>query len=133
VRITYLKKRLCKLNSIDKIPILFHTFHVDHVGPFETSRKRNKFLLVMDGFTKCTIIQRVLSNSQILIIDRSWRSARRKRMTSNSSDREPNKTVSSCSGWVKITLKNREITMLVRHWRCKAMESLKVDFAKLAQ
>lgn len=30
-------KRQCKLNIIEKVPIPFHTVHVDHVGPFETS------------------------------------------------------------------------------------------------
>lgn len=31
-------KRQCKLNIIDKVPVPFHTVHIDHVGPFETSR-----------------------------------------------------------------------------------------------
>jgi len=29
-------KKQCKLNNIEKIPVPFHTVHVDHVGPFET-------------------------------------------------------------------------------------------------
>lgn len=51
-----------KLHNIEKIPTPFHTVHVDHVGPFETSRKGNKYLLVIiDGFTKFTIIEPVKS------------------------------------------------------------------------
>jgi len=55
-------KKQCKLNNIEKVPVPFHTVHIDHVGPFETSRKRNKFLLVIvDAFTKFTIIEPVKS------------------------------------------------------------------------
>lgn len=53
-------KRQCKLNIIEKTPVPFHTLHLDHVGPFETSRKRNKFLLVIvDAFTKFTVVEAV--------------------------------------------------------------------------
>lgn len=53
-------KRQCKLNIIEKVPIPFHTLHIDHVGPFETSSKNNKFLfVVVDAFTKFTIIEPV--------------------------------------------------------------------------
>ncbi|CAK9814127.1 Pro-Pol polyprotein [Anthophora plagiata] len=53
-------KKQCKLNTIKKVPIPFHTLHIDHVGPFETSRKGNKYLLVMvDAFTKFTIVEPV--------------------------------------------------------------------------
>ncbi|KAK2578390.1 hypothetical protein KPH14_011876 [Odynerus spinipes] len=53
-------KKQGKLNVIEKTPIPFHTIHVDHVGPFETSRKHNKYLLVMvDAFTKFVIIEPV--------------------------------------------------------------------------
>lgn len=49
-----------KLHSIEKTPIPFHTLHVDHVGPFERSRKGNRYLLVIvDGFTKFTMIEPV--------------------------------------------------------------------------
>lgn len=55
-------KKQCKLNNIEKVPVSFHTVHVDHVGPFETSRKQNKFLLVaVDAFTKFTIVEPVKS------------------------------------------------------------------------
>lgn len=56
------RRKQGKLHSIEKISIPFHTVHVDHVGPFETSRKRNRYLLVVvDGFTKFTIIEPVKS------------------------------------------------------------------------
>jgi hypothetical protein len=49
---------LVKLNVIEKIPISFHTVHVDHVDPFETSRKHNKFLFVIvNAFSKFTITE----------------------------------------------------------------------------
>ncbi|CAK9796589.1 Transposon Ty3-I Gag-Pol polyprotein [Anthophora quadrimaculata] len=53
-------KKQCKLNTIEKVAVPFHTLHIDHVGPFETSRKGNKYLLVMvDAFTKFTIVEPV--------------------------------------------------------------------------
>lgn len=62
-------KKQCKLNIINKEPIPFHTVHIDHVGPFETSRKRNKFLLVMvDAFTKFTIIEPVKSQKTCYVV-----------------------------------------------------------------
>lgn len=57
-----LKKRQGKLNSIEKIPVPFHTVHIDHVGPFETSQRNNKYLLVIvDAFTKFVIIEPIKS------------------------------------------------------------------------
>lgn len=56
------RKNLGKLNSIEKIPIPMHTIHIDHVGPFETSQRGNKYLLVIvDGFTKFVIIEPIKS------------------------------------------------------------------------
>lgn len=50
----------CKLNPIEKHPIPFYTLHMDHVGPFETSKTNNKFLLVIvDAFTKFCVIEPV--------------------------------------------------------------------------
>lgn len=50
-------KKQCKLNPIEKQPIPFHTIHIDHVGPFETSKSKNKFILVIvDDFTKSHLI-----------------------------------------------------------------------------
>lgn len=63
-------KRQCKLNIIEKVPILFHTIHIDHVGPFETSSKNNKFLFVLvDAFTKFTIIEPVKSQKTCYIVN----------------------------------------------------------------
>ncbi|KMQ98328.1 transposon ty3-g gag-pol polyprotein isoform x2 [Lasius niger] len=62
-------KRQCKLNIIEKVPIPFHTIHVDHVGPFETSSKNNKFLFVLvDAFTKFTIIEPVKSQKACYVV-----------------------------------------------------------------
>lgn len=56
------RRRRGKLHPIEKHPIPFYTIHVDHVGPFETSRSGNKFLLVIvDAFTKFVIIEAVRS------------------------------------------------------------------------
>jgi transposase InsO family protein len=55
-------KKQCKLNPIKKTPVPFHTIHLDHVGPFETSKKKNKFILVIvDAFTKFCLIEPVKS------------------------------------------------------------------------
>lgn len=55
-------KRQCKLNIVEKVTIPFHTIYINHIGPFETSRKHNKFLFVLvDAFTKFTIIEPVKS------------------------------------------------------------------------
>lgn len=49
-----------KLHPIEKTPIHFHTLHIDHVRPFETSRSQNKFVLVIvDAFSKFTVIETV--------------------------------------------------------------------------
>lgn len=62
-------KRQCKMNIIEKTPIPFHTIHMDHVGPFETSRKHNKFLFVLvDAFTKFTIIEPVKNQKTYYVI-----------------------------------------------------------------
>lgn len=53
-------KKQGKLNTIEEVPVPFHTVHIDHVVPFETSRKGNKYLLVIvDAFTKFTIVKPV--------------------------------------------------------------------------
>lgn len=55
-------KRQGKLHPIEKVAVPFHTVHIDHVGPFETSRSGKKYLLVIvDAFTKFTIIEAVKS------------------------------------------------------------------------
>ena len=53
-------KKQGKLHPIEKTPIPFHTIHIDHVEPFESSNKKNKYILVIvDAFTKFTIIEPV--------------------------------------------------------------------------
>lgn len=45
-------------------PVPFHTVHVDHLGPFPRSTKRNEHILVIvDAFTKFTIIRAVKSTA----------------------------------------------------------------------
>jgi len=44
--------------NINKVSVSF-LYNIDHIGPFETSRKRNKFLFVIiDEFTKFTVIDK---------------------------------------------------------------------------
>jgi transposase InsO family protein len=60
-----------KLHPIPKTPVPFHTIHIDHVGPFVTSSKKNKYLFVLvDAFTKFCIIEPVrnLSTKHVLKI-----------------------------------------------------------------
>lgn len=53
-------KKQGMLHPIVKVPVPFHTLHADHLGPFETSKKGNRYLLVIvDSFTKFTIIEPV--------------------------------------------------------------------------
>lgn len=42
-----------QLHPIEKIEIPFHTIHADHLGPFNKSKKKNSYILVIiDAFTK---------------------------------------------------------------------------------
>ena len=46
------------LHPIQKEPIMFHTVHVDHLGPFKRTRRGNMHLIVLvDGFTKFTMLR----------------------------------------------------------------------------
>lgn len=46
-------KRAGELHPIPKIDRPFHTVHIDHLGPFVRSKKRNSYLLlIIDSFTK---------------------------------------------------------------------------------
>lgn len=48
------------LHPIPKEPKPFHTLHADHLGPFNESKKKNKYILVIiDSFTKFVIIKAV--------------------------------------------------------------------------
>lgn len=41
------------LHPIPKVDVPFHTIHADHLGPFNKSKRRNTYILVIvDGFTK---------------------------------------------------------------------------------
>ncbi|XP_033333276.2 uncharacterized protein LOC117224434 [Megalopta genalis] len=52
------------LHPIEKIAVPFHTVHLDHVGPFVRSQKRNtQVLTVIDGFTKFCILEPVRDTS----------------------------------------------------------------------
>ncbi|XP_078052016.1 uncharacterized protein LOC144478158 [Augochlora pura] len=52
------------LHPIEKIAVPFHTVHLDHVGPFVRSRKKNtQILTVIDGFTKFCILESVCDTS----------------------------------------------------------------------
>lgn len=53
-------KREGELHPIEKVSTPFHTIHVDHLGPFNKSKKGNCYLLVIvDGFTKYVSINAV--------------------------------------------------------------------------
>ncbi|KAI8114819.1 Pro-Pol polyprotein [Lucilia cuprina] len=54
----------------DKItPVPFHTVHMDHLGPFPKSSKRNEHILVIvDAFTKFTLIKAVKSTASKHVI-----------------------------------------------------------------
>lgn len=59
-------KRAGKLHPIEKIDKPFHTIHIDHVGPFVRSRRRNAYLLlIIDAFTKFVILVPVKSTKSI--------------------------------------------------------------------
>lgn len=48
------------LHPIPKISKPFHTLHADHLGPFNTSRRKNKYLLVIiDSYSKFIILKAV--------------------------------------------------------------------------
>lgn len=50
------------LHPIEKVEIPFHTIHADHVGPFNKSKKRNAYILVIiDAFTKFVTLAAVRS------------------------------------------------------------------------
>lgn len=46
-------KRAGELHPIQKVEYPFHTLHIDHLGPFVRSKKKNSYLLIIvDAFTK---------------------------------------------------------------------------------
>lgn len=60
-------KKQGKLHVIEKVSAPFHTLHIDHVGPFETSHKQNKFIFVSVD-TKFTIVEPVKSQKACYVI-----------------------------------------------------------------
>lgn len=57
------------LHPIPKIPMPFHTLHADHLGPFNPSRLKNRYLLVIvEGFTKFIILKPVRSTKATVTI-----------------------------------------------------------------
>lgn len=58
-----------ELHPIDKVTILFHTLHLDHLGPFIKSSKGNtQLLVIVDGFTKFCIIEPVRNTKTKYVI-----------------------------------------------------------------
>ncbi|CAH2008335.1 unnamed protein product [Acanthoscelides obtectus] len=63
------RKKQGYLHPIEKVPIPFHTIHIDHLGPFEKSIKGNKYIFVIvDGFTKFCFIEPVKDTSSKLVV-----------------------------------------------------------------
>lgn len=59
-------KRAGKLHPIEKVDKPFHTLHIDHLGPFVRSRRKNIYLLlIIDAFTKFVILVPVKSTKSI--------------------------------------------------------------------
>lgn len=57
------------LNPIPKVPIPFCDVHLDHIGPFVPSKKKNAYLLVLiDGFTKFVFLRAVKSTNTKYVI-----------------------------------------------------------------
>jgi len=55
---------------VDIKPIPFSTIHMDHLGPFPKSSKRNEHILVIvDAFTKFTIVLAVKSTATKHVLD----------------------------------------------------------------
>lgn len=59
-------KKAGKLHPIEKVDKPFHTLHIDHLGPFVRSRRKNAYLLlIIDAFTKFVILVPVKSTKSI--------------------------------------------------------------------
>lgn len=57
------------LHPIEKIAIPFHTLHLDHIGPFKCSRRKNtQILTLVDGFTKFCILEAVRNTKTKYVI-----------------------------------------------------------------
>lgn len=63
------KKTETNLHSIEKVPLPFHTLHIDHFGPLPSIRSKRKHLLVIiDSFTKFIRLYPVNSTSSKEVI-----------------------------------------------------------------
>jgi hypothetical protein len=50
------------LHVIPKLDVPLHTMHIDHLGPFVPSTRKNAYLIVaIDGFTKFAFLKAVRS------------------------------------------------------------------------
>lgn len=59
-------KKAGKLHPIEKVECPFHTLHIDHLGPFVRSKRKNAYLLIIiDAYTKFAIIVPVKSTKAI--------------------------------------------------------------------
>lgn len=61
--------RIC-LHPIEKVPIPFHTVHLDHLGPFVKSNRGNSYVIVIvDSFTKYVHIKAVRNTSTRFVVN----------------------------------------------------------------
>jgi len=58
------------LHPIPKSKVPFETIHLDHLGPFPSSSRRNKHIIVIvAGFTKCVFLKAVRTRDTKLVIE----------------------------------------------------------------
>lgn len=57
------------LHFIEKVPIPCHTWHLDHLGPFiETKRKNKHILTIVDAFSKFVVLKPVRDTSSRFVV-----------------------------------------------------------------
>lgn len=57
------------LHPIPKVPEPFHTLHADHLGPFNLSKRKNRYILVIiDAYTKFIVLKAVKSTKANITI-----------------------------------------------------------------
>lgn len=56
-------KQVGMLHPIEKVPVPFHTLHIDHLGPFCKSNGKSYILAIIDGFTKFVWLEAVASTN----------------------------------------------------------------------
>ena len=62
-------KRQGSLHPIPKVPVPFHTIHLDHLGPFIKTKSGNtQLLVVVDAFTKYVLLYPVKSTKTKFVI-----------------------------------------------------------------